>query len=261
MTGGAAGPRAALAAVPIALALLAGCGPGNTADAGGPPAAAGAPSTTPASGTRTPATPTPAPPTAPPTPTPPASVRAAAPTVTGPATPTGPATGPSAGRVRGPDLSRRPAPSAEGGRAPTTLAPTTRAPKANTARKQSARPTRTTIRIGTWSAPVVRGGQAEVDACREAVQWTGPELGTEDGYEMSTAVIVGHDYCGFDRFATLPIGSTVTISGPRGTWRYQVYAHYITPGRGAPAAGLYWGDLTLQSCVGPDTGFSYLTRI
>jgi hypothetical protein len=40
-----------------------------------------------------------------------------------------------------------------------------------------------------------------------------------------------------------------------------VYANYITPGRGAPAAGLYWGDLTLQSCVGPDTGFSYLVRL
>ncbi|MFG1672367.1 hypothetical protein [Streptomyces sp. Y7] len=141
--------------------------------------------------------------------------------------------------------------------------PTTRPPNpARTPRRERAdRPARTTIRIGTWSAQVVRGGQDEVDACRDAVQWAGPELGTENGYEMRTAVIVGHDYCGFDRFATLPVGTTVSISGPRGTWRYEVYAHYVTPGRGAPSAGLYWGDLTLQSCVGPDTGFSYLTRI
>jgi hypothetical protein len=92
------------------------------------------------------------------------------------------------------------------------------------------------------------------------VQWTGPAIGTEDGYALRTVVIVGHDYCGFDRFATLPIGTKVNISTPRGTWTYKVYAHYVTPGRGVPAAGLYWGDLTLQSCVGPDTGFSYLVR-
>ncbi|MFE5035666.1 hypothetical protein [Streptomyces sp. NPDC056683] len=39
-----------------------------------------------------------------------------------------------------------------------------------------------------------------------------------------------------------------------------MYATCVTPGRGVPAAGLCWGDLTLQSCVGPDTGFSHLVR-
>ncbi|MFB9467785.1 hypothetical protein, partial [Streptomyces cinereospinus] len=121
---------------------------------------------------------------------------------------------------------------------------------------------RAVIRIGTWSSSVVRGGQDEVDACTDAVQWSGPEIGRENGYEMRTVVIVGHDYCnGFDRFAELPVGTRVTLTTVRGTWTYEVYATYITPGRGAPAAGLYWGDLTLQSCVGPDTGFSYLTRV
>ncbi|MFI6642107.1 hypothetical protein [Streptomyces sp. NPDC050504] len=119
----------------------------------------------------------------------------------------------------------------------------------------------TTIRIGSWSAPVVRGGQDAVDACRAAVQWTGPPLGTENGYELRTAVLVGHDYCGFGQFASLPVGTLVTIRTPRATHTYRVYATYLTPGRGAPAHGLYWGDLTLQSCVGPDTGFSYLTRL
>ncbi|MGW3288060.1 hypothetical protein ACWDR3_25850 [Streptomyces sp. NPDC001002] len=158
------------------------------------------------------------------------------------------------GRVRGPDLSR-PAPAPTPARSKAVPPTPTPSPLATTGR-----PKGTSIRIGTWSAGVIRGGQEEVDACEEAVQWTGPLLGTEDGYELRTAVIVGHDYCGFDRFATLPVGSRVTISSPRGSWTYRVYAHYITPGRGAPAAGLYWGDLTLQSCVGPDTGFSYLMR-
>jgi hypothetical protein len=126
----------------------------------------------------------------------------------------------------------------------------------------SATPGRAVLRIGDWSAYVVRGGQDEVDACRDAVQWTGPEIGRENGYELRTLVIVGHDYCrGFDRFATLPVGTRVALSTVRGTWTYEVYAHHLTPGRGVPAAGLYWGDLTLQSCVGPDTGFSYLVRV
>ncbi|PBC96622.1 hypothetical protein SAMN05446589_3195 [Streptomyces sp. OV198] len=119
----------------------------------------------------------------------------------------------------------------------------------------------TTLRIGSWSARVVRGGQEAVDACRDAVQWTGPDLGTEDGYALRTAVVVGHDYCGFERFAKLPVGTVVTATTPRGTFEYRVYAHYVSPGRGTPSQGLYWGDLTLQSCVGPDTGFSYLMRV
>ncbi|MER5912481.1 hypothetical protein ABT124_18810 [Streptomyces sp. NPDC001982] len=119
----------------------------------------------------------------------------------------------------------------------------------------------TTLRIGTWSTRVVRGGQDAVDACRDAVQWTGPDLGTEDGYALRTAVVVGHDYCGFDRFAELPVGTIVTATTPRGTFKYRVYANYVSPGRGTPSHGLYWGDLTLQSCVGDNTGFSYLTRV
>ncbi|HEY9332210.1 MAG TPA: hypothetical protein VIS09_28880, partial [Streptomyces sp.] len=118
----------------------------------------------------------------------------------------------------------------------------------------------TVLRIGDWSARIVRGGQEEIDACREAVQWSGPDFGRADGYKMRTAVVVGHDYCGFSRFATLPVGTRVTVETPRETLTYRVYARYRTPGRGAPAHGLFWGDLTLQSCVGPDTGFTYLMR-
>ncbi|MGW3949899.1 hypothetical protein ACWEKM_02760 [Streptomyces sp. NPDC004752] len=155
------------------------------------------------------------------------------------------------GRTKGPDLSR----------------PPSRTPSPSVAPKRAAAgptpaPGRAVLRIGDWTSYVMRGGQAEVDACRNAVQWSGPEIGRENGYEMSTVVIVGHDYCnGFDRFATLPKGTRVTLGTVHGTRTYEVYASYLTPGRGAPAAGLYWGDLTLQSCVGPDTGFSYLVRL
>ncbi|MFE6177298.1 hypothetical protein [Streptomyces sp. NPDC056464] len=251
MSGGDAGPRGALAVVPIALALLTGCGayPGG---ATGPMAAVATPSPAKVPTPTAPAPPTPA--SKAPSPTVPRTSVPPAPTSTSPGSPARPSSPrPSDDRVRGPDLSRGPSSPA--------ARPTSPAPGMKSAPDQSEHPARTTIRIGTWSAPVVRGGQDEVDACRDAVQWAGPEIGTEDGYEMRTVVIVGHDHCGFDRFATLPVGSTVTVSGPRGNWRYEVYANYVTPGRGAPAAGLYWGDLTLQSCVGPDTGFSYLTRV
>ncbi|MER6529267.1 hypothetical protein [Streptomyces sp. NPDC001508] len=143
-----------------------------------------------------------------------------------------------------------------------TPAPPSPKPSPDTdSRDERSRDGSTTLRIGSWAAKVVRGGQGAVDACQDAVQWTGPDIGTEDGYALRTAVIVGHDYCGFSRFAQLPVGTTVTATTPRGTFTYRVYATYVSPGRGTPAHGLYWGDLTLQSCVGENTGFSYLARI
>ncbi len=60
--------------------------------------------------------------------------------------------------------------------------------------------------------------------------------------------------------APLPKGTRVTISGPMGRLEYRVYQNHITPGQGGQNHGLYWGDVTLQTCVGPDTGFSYLER-
>ncbi|MFJ2636944.1 hypothetical protein ACIO6U_34000 [Streptomyces sp. NPDC087422] len=133
------------------------------------------------------------------------------------------------------------------------------APKKAAAERQYP-PGTTVLRIGDWSRPVVRGDQATIDACGAAVLFAGPDPALSDGYEMRTSVIVGHDYCGYDKLAPLPVGTRVTLDTPRGTLSFHVYATYVNPGRGGPDNGLYWGDLTLQTCVGPDTGFSYLTR-
>ncbi|MBP8538846.1 hypothetical protein [Streptomyces sp. MK37H] len=65
---------------------------------------------------------------------------------------------------------------------------------------------------------------------------------------------MGHDCRGFQRFAILPIGTVVTVTGPRGTFRYRVYAHHVIPGRGAPAHGLYRGDLTFSPASDPTPG-------
>lgn len=134
---------------------------------------------------------------------------------------------PRASAVPGPDLSLR-TPAATSAATPSRPAATGATP---------ARAPGTVLRIGDWSARIVRGGQEEIDACREAVQWSGPDFGREDAYKMRTAVVVGHDYCGFSRFATLPVGTRVTVETPRETLAYRVYAHYLTPGRGAPRTG------------------------
>ncbi|MBW8701275.1 hypothetical protein MBT84_16850 [Streptomyces sp. MBT84] len=43
--------------------------------------------------------------------------------------------------------------------------------------------------------------------------------------------------------------------------RATPHVRHVAPGRGTPSHGLYWGDLTLRSCVGPNTGFGYLMRV
>ncbi|MFJ6634628.1 hypothetical protein ACIQMR_25035 [Streptomyces sp. NPDC091376] len=143
--------------------------------------------------------------------------------------------------------------------APSTAKPSAR--ESRTPRVPAYDPKETVLHIGAWSRPLVRGGQQEVDACRAAVLFDGPEPGRENGFELDTSVIVGHDFCGFDLFADLPVGTDVRITGPKGELRYRVYATYVTPGQGGSNSGLYWGDITLQSCLGPDTGFSYLERV
>ncbi|MET8785323.1 hypothetical protein [Streptomyces sp. NPDC004589] len=190
------------------------------------------------------------------------------PTATAPARGPAPETAPTSGKptaspkAKLPDPSRTAPPSASPRPLTTPAEPPPQPSEASRATPYGlrSRDGSTTLHVGSWSARVVRGGQQAVDACRDAVQWEGPELGTEDGYALRTAVIVGHDYCGFAQFARLPVGTTVTATTPRGTFTYRVYARHVAPGRGTPSHGLYWGDLTLQSCVGPDTGFSYLVR-
>ncbi|MFC5799726.1 hypothetical protein [Streptomyces formicae] len=156
---------------------------------------------------------------------------------------------------------RRPVPSAE----PATPKAAAKPAKPSSGKSPSPEPTYnpkvTTIHIGKWSRSLIRGGQEEVDACKAAVLFEGPVPGKENGFEMNTSVIVGHDFCGFDHFADLPVGTDVRITSPKGELKYRVYANYITPGQGGSNSGLYWGDITLQSCLGPDTGFSYLERV
>lgn len=120
-------------------------------------------------------------------------------------------------------------------------------------------PRYTTIKIGNWSKTIQAGGQSLVNSCRVAVLWTGPMPGKG---VSGTSVIVGHNYCGgFSQFAKLRPGTVVTITGPHGTQRYRVYANRAIGRQGGSAVGLFRGDLTLQSCLGSGTGFSYAKKI
>ncbi|MFI7291551.1 hypothetical protein ACIBRY_33640 [Streptomyces anulatus] len=251
---------AARAALPLfaalAFPLLAACAGAGTAPgpAGEQAAAARAPASVP---TVPAAAGTPAASSAPaePLPDPARTTAGVTPATSAPPARSGPAPRPSA-----PALSRTPAPGAPRPGPGSASGPPATAPAGPAAERPAARGPGTTLRIGSWSARVVRGDQDTIDACRDAVQWTGPAFGEENGHALRTIVIVGHDYCGFQRFATLPVGTEVTVETPHRTLTYTVYRRYLTPGRGVPAHGLFWGDLTLQSCVGPDTGFTYLTR-
>ncbi len=120
------------------------------------------------------------------------------------------------------------------------------------------RTAQTVIHIGKWSRVVKKGGQGLVNGCRYAVLWAGPMPSADT---RGTAVLVGHNYCGFERFARLPVGATVTVTGPTSVAEYRVYGHRVINRQGGSGAGLYGGDLTLQSCLGRGTGFSYLRRI
>ncbi|MFD7228749.1 hypothetical protein [Streptomyces sp. NPDC059881] len=164
-------------------------------------------------------------------------------------------------RVAEPPTTTRAAGPAGPSRAAVPSTPKPAARESRASRVPAYDPKETVLHIGGWSRPLRRGGQQEVDACRTAVLFDGPEPGRENGFELDTSVIVGHDFCGFDLFADLPVGTDVRITGPKGELRYRVYATYVTPGQGGSNSGLYWGDITLQSCLGPDTGFSYLERV
>lgn len=232
---------AVAAATAVALAALTGCG--GAAAGGGRDAALPVAATHPAAGGGRPAQDANQPGTD-------ARTRPRTPEVTAsPAAPSGSATVPATTTPPAPPRTTAP-PSAPG----RTVAP----PAARSA--AGYQPGTTVLHIGNWSRPVVRGGQSDIDKCQAAVLFSGPDPGKANGADMKTTVIVGHDFCGFDKLAPLPTGTRVTIDTPSGTLSYHVYANYITPGQGGPDNGLYWGDLTLQTCVGPDTGFSYLTR-
>lgn len=114
------------------------------------------------------------------------------------------------------------------------------------------------IKVRDWRRTFARGDQDRIDRC-QATLWWGPYPGKASG----TSWLAGHNYCGFWRWDKwLQKGSTFKIKSPTGTVRvYRVYARGYVDRHGGSSAGLIEGDLTLITCRGKGTSFTYAKLI
>jgi hypothetical protein len=115
------------------------------------------------------------------------------------------------------------------------------------------------VRIGRWSRPVERGGQAMVDRCGPATLVWGPW--PAETLDQRPTWLAGHSHCGFGWWATLPVGTPVMLSGPHGDATYVVSGRQWVPRKGGTSEGLIGRDLTLQTCLARGTAFTYATRV
>jgi len=111
------------------------------------------------------------------------------------------------------------------------------------------------ISIGGWARTIVSGTQSAIDACGPAVLYSSSWPGAG-----GTTWLNGHNNCGFQFWTDLPIGSTVTITHGPAIFRYRVVGHGYVAQQGISSAGLIHNDLTLQTCKGSGTSFTYADR-
>ena len=125
------------------------------------------------------------------------------------------------------------------------------APSARTARTVHRGSYRITVR--GWTRTIVRGNQTTINHCH-ATLWEGPLPGSG-----GTTWLAGHDYCGFYRWdRLLHLGDRFSVSTPSGAiLRYVVTGHGFVGRHSGSATGLIRGDITLQTCRGAGTAFTY----
>ena len=139
--------------------------------------------------------------------------------------------------------------------APVTVAETTST--ATTA----ARTTRATgayrITVRGWTRTIVRGNQTTINRCH-ATLWEGPLPGSG-----GTTWLAGHDYCGFYRWdRLLHVGDRFSVTTASGALlRYVVTGRGFVGRHSGTASGLIHGDITLQTCRGAGTAFTYARLI
>ena len=92
------------------------------------------------------------------------------------------------------------------------------------------------------------GSQAQVDSCH-LVLWT-----------HSPLWLAGHNWCGFQWMAFVPIGTTVVVPRGAAAGRYVVTGH-LTLHRQSGSLPALTADLVLQTCVGSSTGLTLLHRV
>jgi len=143
-------------------------------------------------------------------------------------------------------------PAPAGAAAATTT--TTDVPTARTARATGAY--RITVR--GWTRTIQRGNQSTIDRCRAATLWQGPMPGGS-----GTTWLAGHNHCGFYRWdRQLHVGDGFTVTTPTGAvLRYRVTGRGYVGRHSGSAAGLIHRDITLQTCRGSGTAFTYARLI
>jgi len=117
-------------------------------------------------------------------------------------------------------------------------------------------PTSWQISIGGWARGIVAGSQSAIDACGPAVLYSSSFPGSGGNTWLN-----GHNDCGFQFWTDLPVGSTVTITHGPAVFTYRIVGHGYVPQQGISSAGLIHNDLTLQTCKGPGTSFTYADRV
>ncbi len=151
-------------------------------------------------------------------------------------------------------LAPAPAPAAPAPAAPAPAAPAPAAPAPAPAAKPASPAWQ--ISVGGWSRSIISGGQGAIDGCGPAVLWESALPGAG-----GTTHLAGHNYCGFQFWRDLPIGTTVTITHGTTVFAYRVLGHVYVPRQGGSSGGLIHNDLTLQTCEGEGTSLTYADRI
>jgi hypothetical protein len=121
------------------------------------------------------------------------------------------------------------------------------------AARRSARDGAYRITVRGWTRTIVRGNQTTINRCH-ATLWEGPLPGGG-----GTTWLAGHDYCGFYRWdRLLHVGDRFTVSTSSGAiLRYVVTGRGFVGRHSGSASGLIRGDITLQTCRGAGTAFTY----
>lgn len=142
---------------------------------------------------------------------------------------------------------------------PTTTRPATTAPRTTTTTKPAAPATKApvtsavpapqgnTLRIGGWSHGYVTShSQAALDACN-VVEW-------------NTLWFAGHNWCGYQFWASLGKGQTITLTGRNaGTYTVTDLVYLPYQGGNAPHFSQRF-DLVLQTCKGSGTQLVLATK-
>lgn len=110
------------------------------------------------------------------------------------------------------------------------------------------------LAVSGKSFTIESGDQTTIDACKPGMvtKWYSPLPG-----QGGTTHLAGHNYCGFQYWSSLPMGTIVTITHDSTVYRYKIVSRTMLATQGGSSAGLIHDDLILQTCAGSGTAMTY----